>query len=102
MQIEYFDHPHPLSFNEAIEQNRNLLCNAYSLEISTQACACKNCKYCLHKTCTTLPYEVPHLSHPSILSSSSRMDVSHSHVMNAETILMGLFTSAIHVISILT
>ncbi|KAK6285020.1 hypothetical protein POUND7_003972 [Theobroma cacao] len=66
LSIENFDHPHPLSYYEAIERNENPipLCDACYLEISGQAYACKNCKYYLHETCATLPYEVLHILHP--------------------------------------
>ncbi|WRX26214.1 DC1 - like 10 [Theobroma cacao] len=63
VQIEHFDHQHPLSYNETIEQNESLLCNACRQEIFYQHYACEDCKYYLHETCTTLPYEVSHPLH---------------------------------------
>ncbi|KAK6285022.1 hypothetical protein POUND7_003974, partial [Theobroma cacao] len=63
VQIEHFDHLHLLSYNEAIEQNENLLCNACRQEIFDQHYACEDCKYYLHEMCTTLSYEVSHPLH---------------------------------------
>ncbi|KAK6285017.1 hypothetical protein POUND7_003969, partial [Theobroma cacao] len=63
VHIEHFDHQHPLSYNEAIEQNESLLCNGCCQEIFDQYYACEDCKYYLHGTCTTLSYEVSHPLH---------------------------------------
>ncbi|WRX26213.1 DC1 - like 10 [Theobroma cacao] len=63
MQIKYIDHPHVLSYNEATEQNKSLLCKACCQEIFDQHYACEDCEYYLHETCTTLPYEVSHPLH---------------------------------------
>ncbi|XP_017978219.1 PREDICTED: uncharacterized protein LOC108662397 [Theobroma cacao] len=63
VQIGRFDHPHALSYNNAIEQNENLLCNACRQGIFYQHYACKDCKYYLHDMCTTLSYEVSHPLH---------------------------------------
>ncbi|XP_021298093.1 uncharacterized protein LOC110427047 isoform X2 [Herrania umbratica] len=63
VQIEHFDHQHPLSYNEAIEQNESLLCNGCCQEIFDRHYACVDCKYHLHETCTTLSYEVSHPLH---------------------------------------
>ncbi|XP_021298090.1 uncharacterized protein LOC110427046 isoform X2 [Herrania umbratica] len=63
VQIEHFDHPHPLSYKKAIEQNENLLCNACRQKIFDQHYACEDCKYYLHEMCTTLSHEVSHPLH---------------------------------------
>ncbi|WRX26210.1 DC1 - like 10 [Theobroma cacao] len=63
MQIKYVDHPHVLSYNEATEQHKSLLCNACCQEVFGQHYACEDCEYYLHETCTTLPYEVSHPLH---------------------------------------
>ncbi|XVF06392.1 hypothetical protein REPUB_Repub06bG0044700 [Reevesia pubescens] len=64
MQVDYFDHEHPLSFNEFIKKNESIDCEACCLKISGEAYACKSCEYYLHKACTQLPYEVLHPLHP--------------------------------------
>ncbi|KAK6285019.1 hypothetical protein POUND7_003971 [Theobroma cacao] len=63
LSIKYVDHPHVLSYNEATEQNKSLLCNACCQEIFYRHYACEDCEYYLHETCTTLPYEVSHPLH---------------------------------------
>lgn len=64
MQIEYFDHEHPLCFKKVLEQNGIAICKACFLEISDEAYACNSCEYYVHKTCTNLPWEVLHPLHP--------------------------------------
>ncbi|EOY11064.1 Cysteine/Histidine-rich C1 domain family protein, putative [Theobroma cacao] len=64
MQIQHFNHHHPLNFHEVHKEDENLGCKACKLEIHGPAYICKECGYYLHKACTELPNEVLHPLHP--------------------------------------
>ncbi|XWS64767.1 hypothetical protein CRYUN_Cryun05aG0031800 [Craigia yunnanensis] len=64
LEIEHFNHQHPLQFYEVIEKNENLHCKACYFEITNQTYGCESCKYYLHKTCAKLSHEVLHPLHP--------------------------------------
>ncbi|KAK6243277.1 hypothetical protein QUC31_009686, partial [Theobroma cacao] len=73
MQVEYFNHEHPLDFHEVFEENGKPTCQVCKLEICGPSYVCKTCGYwCLHKACYELPPEVLNPLHPHPLSLLTR------------------------------
>ncbi|KAG6632279.1 uncharacterized protein LOC122291737 [Carya illinoinensis] len=76
MEIQYFNHEHPLVFIEGVGENEVIVCRGCDEPILDAAYKCSQyCSFFLHKSCTELQREIQnpvHPNHPLVLIALER------------------------------